>query len=204
MAQELVRHPLRIAHLRDRHRKGIPNLYSFAGIVLAALMGCTAPQPPSALLDLPVDLPGPTLLDERGQDRQRDGRKDASLQLTAEGYAFLRSERFDEAMSKFQKAISLSSTNPFAYYFFGETRFLRQEYGQSLSLLERAEVLLRDDPVWLARVYVLRGKNDEALTRYEAAAQEYRQALAQDPANQEAQEGLKRLSDPKIKRPPAK
>ena len=114
--------------------------------------------------------------------------------MTAEGYAFLRSERVGEAMAKFQKAIALSSTNAYAYYFFGEARFLRREYGQSLSLLDRAELMLPDDSLWLSRIYALRGQNAEALARYGEAVQAYRQALDRDPGNQEAQEGLNRLS----------
>lgn len=96
-------------------------------------------------------------------------------------------------MSKLQKAISLSASNAYAYYYFGEVRYQKQEYHQSLPLLERAELFFRSDPVWLSRVYVLRGKNYEALSRYEEAKAEYQRALAQDPHNPEAQAGVERL-----------
>ena len=156
-------------------------------------MGCTPPQRSVTPEELPLK---PLLGTAQPADPGQAGLQAASLQLTEEGREHLRSGRLDEAMSTFQKAISLSSSNPYAYYYLGETRYLRQEYQQSLPLLERAELFLLADPIWLSKVHVLRGKNYEALSRYEEAKGQYQQALAEDPRNPDAQEGIERLSNP--------
>ena len=156
-------------------------------------MGCTPPQRSVTPEELPLK---PLLGTAQPADPGQAGLQAASLQLTEEGREHLRSGRLDEAMSTFQKAISLSSSNPYAYYYLGETRYLRQEYQQSLPLLERAELFLLADPIWLSKVHVLRGKNYEALSRYEEAKGQYQQALAEDPRNADAQEGIERLSNP--------
>lgn len=169
-------------------RVGSHLLLGILGLSLTVVAGCADSQRQENTFGVP-DLP---FSDSFGE-LPRDGRREASLQLTAEGYTLLRSGNLDESISRFQKAISLSPTNPFTYYFFGEARYLKKEYEQSLALLERAEMLLQDDPVWLSRVYVLRGRDFEALAWEEDAAHAYLKALAQDPGNQEAAGGLARL-----------
>ncbi|MCI0526189.1 MAG: tetratricopeptide repeat protein [Nitrospira sp.] len=128
-------------------------------------------------------------------DLEQSGRQAASFKLTEEGRDYLRSGRLDEARSKFEKAISLSSSNPYAYFYLGEVRYLKQEYKKSLPLLERAELFLLRDTVWLSRVHVLRGKNYEGLSLFDEARDQYQQALAEDPNNPEAQEGIQRLQN---------
>ncbi len=157
--------------------------------LLLVVVGCVDTQ----RLSVPSDPQSPPAPEQFGQ--QPDGRNEASLQLTAEGYAYLRSEKLGEAMSKFQKAIALSSSNPYAYYFFGEARYLRKEFDQSLSLLERAELLLRDKPIWLSRIYALRGRDYEALSRRQEAKEAYQRALKEDQQNLDAQVGLDRLAE---------
>ncbi len=108
----------------------------------------------------------------------------------------MRMGRLDEALSKFQKAISLSSTNPYAYYYFAEVRYLRREFHQSIPLLDRAAILLSGEPAWTSRVHLLRGKNYESLFRFEEARAEYKLALHADPKNAEARDAVRRLRDP--------
>jgi len=168
----------------------LARLYPFAMVFLLLGSGCTPIHETVRLKDPPLK---PLAGTEQSTDMAKRGREGASLQFTSEGREHLRSGRLEQAMSKFQKAISLSSANPYAYYYFGETRYLKEEHQQSLSLLERAELLLLSDPIWLSRVYVLRGKNYEALSRYEEAKGQFQQALAKDPNNVEAQESMDRL-----------
>jgi tetratricopeptide (TPR) repeat protein len=171
--------------------KGWYRLFSLA-VLLLLWAGCTPSQwsvnsdePPLKPVSAPSQQP----------DLEQSGRQTASFKLTEEGRDYLRSGRLDEARSKFEKAISLSSSNPYAYFYLGEVRYLKQEYRKSLPLLERAELFLINDSVWLSRVHVLRGKNYEALSLYDEARGHYQQALAEDPDNPEAQEGMLRLQD---------
>jgi tetratricopeptide (TPR) repeat protein len=174
------------------HRTGCIRWYLSIAVLLQVCLGCTPYYSSVDRDELPLK-PLPSM--GGAGDIGLAGRQGASLQLTVEGREQLRSGRLDEAISKFQKAISLSSSNPYAYYFFGEARYLKQEYEQSLSLLERAEQYSVDDPVWLARVHVLRGKNYEALSHYEEAKDNYQEALDNDPYNPEAKEGIHRLQE---------
>jgi tetratricopeptide (TPR) repeat protein len=170
-------------------------LYPCLAILLLLGTGCLPSQRAVPPEELPLK---PLSDDDTGQPAslEHEGQQAASLQLTQEGREYLRSGRLEEAMSKFQKAISLSISNPYAYYYLGEARYRRQEYHQSLPLLDKAELLFLRDSVWLSRVHALRGKNYEALSRFEEARGQYRQALAEDPNNPEAQEGIERLQNP--------
>jgi tetratricopeptide (TPR) repeat protein len=134
-------------------------------------------------------------------DSSQTGQQEASLQLTDEGRQLLDEGRFDEAASVFQKAISLYPNNPYAYYYLGQSRYLKKDYARSLAPLRQAELYLSGDPVWLARVYALRGQIDEALSQPDDARNQYQKALAFDPGNSEAREGLERIQS---LTPPAK
>jgi tetratricopeptide (TPR) repeat protein len=167
-------------------------LYLYSAFLFLFVAGC-APAPRVSPEEIPLKLPaGP------GQPAspEQEGRQAASLQLTQEGREYLHSSQLEEAMSKFQKAISLSSSNPYAYYYLAEARYRQQEYPQSLPLLDRAELFFLSNSVWLSKVHVLRGKNYEALSRFEEAKGQYQQALAEDSDNPEASEGIQRLQNP--------
>jgi tetratricopeptide (TPR) repeat protein len=171
-------------------------LFLSLAVLLLLGTGCMPSQQSLSPDELPLK---PPQADRSGpgpqDDLEQSGRQAASFKLTQEGREYLRAGRLDEARSKFEKAIALSSSNPYAYYYLGEARYLKQEYQKSLPLLERAELFLFKDSVWLSRVYVLRGKNYEGLSRFDEARGQYRQALAEDPNNPEAQEGIQRLQN---------
>ncbi|MBI3597730.1 MAG: tetratricopeptide repeat protein [Nitrospirae bacterium] len=131
----------------------------------------------------------------RTTDPSQTGQQEASLQLTDEGRQLLASGRLDEAVSVFQKAISLYPSNPYAYYYLGQARYLKRDYAQSLAPLRQAELYLSDNPAWLARVYALRGQIDEALSQLNEARNQYQKALSFDPRNPEAREGLDRIQN---------
>lgn len=129
-------------------------------------------------------------------DPSQAGQQEASLQLTDEGRRLLAEGRFDEAASVFQKAISLHPNNPYAYYYLGQSRYLKKDYARSLAPLRQAELYLSGDSVWLARVYALRGQIDEALLQPDDARGQYQKALTFDPRNSDARDGLERIQSP--------
>ena len=161
-------------------------------LILASLLtlsGCVSyPQaPPGAEPTLePIEAGLP-------MDPGRTGQQGASIQLTEQGRRQITSGRIDEAISTFQQAISLYPRNPYAYYYLGQSRYLRQEYPQSLAPLERAELFFLGNRIWLSRVYTLRGQTYEALSRFEEAGTQYRQALDFNRRNSEARDGLNRI-----------
>jgi tetratricopeptide (TPR) repeat protein len=115
----------------------------------------------------------------------------ASLHLTEKGKGELEHGELKKAMDRFEKAIGLDAQNSTAYYFFAEARYQQKEYRQSLALLERAEGLLPGNPEWLVKVYLLQGRNYEALGNKSEAAKKYQKALEIDPGQPEALERLK-------------
>jgi len=129
-----------------------------------------------------------------GSDRST-GRQQASIELTDRGRQLLESGQWNESISVFQKAISLFPSNPYPYYYLAKTRYMQQEYPKALPLLGQAERLLGGDSIWLSRVYVLRGKTYEALSHFDEAKNQYRQALFKDPGNPDAQEGVERMNN---------
>jgi tetratricopeptide (TPR) repeat protein len=129
-----------------------------------------------------------------GSDRST-GRQQASIELTDRGRQLLETGRWEEATSVFQKAISLFPSNPYPYYYLAKARYMQQEYSKVLPFLGQAERFFGGDPIWLSRVYVLRGRTYEALSRFDEAKDQYRQALSRDPGNPTAQEGIERINN---------
>jgi tetratricopeptide (TPR) repeat protein len=157
--------------------------------VLFLVSGCV----PAA--ESPPGEPALKPITNRTTDPSQTGQQEASLQLTDQGRQLLASGRWDEAGSVFQKAISLYPNNPYAYYYLGEARYFKKDYAQALAPLRQAELYLSDDPAWLARIYALRGRIDEALLKPDDARRQYQKALAFDSRNLDAREGLDRIQN---------
>jgi tetratricopeptide (TPR) repeat protein len=130
-----------------------------------------------------------------GSDRSTNGRQQASIELTNRGRQMLEAGRLDEATSVFQKSISLFPSNPYPYYYFAKARYMQQEYPKALPFLGQAERFFEGDPIWLSRVYILRGMTYEALSRFDEAKGQYLHAQSKDPDNPAAQEGIERLNN---------
>ncbi|MBI1821226.1 MAG: tetratricopeptide repeat protein [Nitrospirae bacterium] len=166
-----------------------------AVLILAASVflysGC-APlrhETPSPPLSFPP--PAPPLSGEEGGSESETPRRMASLHLTEKGKSELEHGDLKKAMDRFEKAIGLDAQNSAAYYFFAEARFKQKEHYQSLTLLDRAEQMLNQQPDWLVKVYLLQGKNWEALGNKREAVKKYQKVLAIDPSQPEALERLK-------------
>lgn len=114
----------------------------------------------------------------------------ASLRLAEQGRRLLQAEQFAKGLSKLEKAIALDSRNRYAYYFLAEAHYHLAHHQQSLNFLEIVEPLMSDEPLWLARVYALQGENYRALGFFERADKKYIGALALDPSNRIALDGL--------------
>lgn len=131
----------------------------------------------------------------REVDFAKTGQQLASLELTERGRQILSEGKIDQSISLFQKAISLDPRNPYAYYYFGQARFMKKEYEQILTPLDQARIYFLKERGWLSKVHTLRGKTFEALLRPDEARAEFKMAIKLDRRNFEAREGLKRLGN---------
>jgi len=165
---------------------GRPWLAITAALLLLA--GCIGPSGEPSSGEPPLNP-----ITGRMTDPGQTGQQEASLQLTEEGRELLTSGRLDEAASVFQKAISLYPSNPYAYYYLAQARYLKRDYVQSLTPLRQAELYLSGDPTWLSRVYALRGQIFEGRSQIDEARGQYQKALSLDSRNADAREGLDRI-----------
>ncbi|MBI2986935.1 MAG: tetratricopeptide repeat protein [Deltaproteobacteria bacterium] len=117
----------------------------------------------------------------------------ASLRLTEEGRKLIESGDYAKALARLEKTISIDSTNPYGYYYLGQTHFHLGRYQESLNFLDVAESLLANEPFWLAEVFALKGENFRALGFLQKADSSYAQALRLNPGNRLATEGLNNL-----------
>jgi tetratricopeptide (TPR) repeat protein len=139
----------------------------------------------------PLSFPPPATGGEGSSPKEDSPRRMASLHLTEKGKGELEQGELKKAMDRFEKAIGLDAGNGAAYYYFAEARFRQNEFQQSLTLLNRAEVLVAGDSGWLVRVYLLQGKIYEAEGQRSEAIKRYQKVLAINPDNPEAIKRLK-------------
>jgi len=114
----------------------------------------------------------------------------ASLRLAEEGRKLLEAGEFQKALTQLEKAISLDSGNPYAYYYLAQAHHQLSQYRQSLGFLDIVEAAFSQEPLWLARVYALEGENYRALGFFDLADRKYLKALALVPSHRVALEGL--------------
>lgn len=114
----------------------------------------------------------------------------ASLRIAEEGRMLLQVRQYEKGLSRLEKAIAVDSRNRHAYYYLAEAHYRLAHHQQSLNFLEIIEPSLADEPKWLARIYALEGENLRALGFFERADRKFVQALALDPFNRVALEGL--------------
>jgi tetratricopeptide (TPR) repeat protein len=142
----------------------------------------------------PLSFPPPTPPSTGGESggmKEETPRRMASLHLTEKGKGELEQGELKKAMDRFEKAIGLDAKNSAAYYFFAEARFRQKEYQQSLTLLDRAEQLMTSDSDWLIKVYLLQGKNFEAMGNKKEAIKKYQKVLVLNSSQPEALDRLK-------------
>ena len=117
----------------------------------------------------------------------------ASAQWVEEASGAIDVGDYDRATALLERAISVEPNNGRAFYYYGVAMGERGRSGSALSLLQKAEILLRGDARALGDVYARMGTNLERLGRREEAVRRYEQALAQDPTNALARRRLEAL-----------
>lgn len=159
---------------------------------LILIIGCASVREVST--PPPLSFPPPAQPPSGGENgglKEESPRRMASLHLTEKGKGELEQGELKKAMDRFEKAIGLDAKNAAAYYFFAEARFRQKEYQQSLTLLDRAEQLMTNDSDWLIKVYLLQGKNYEAMGNKKEAVKKYQRVLVLNSSQPEALEHLK-------------
>lgn len=117
----------------------------------------------------------------------------ASAQWVDEAVQAIGAGDYDRATGLLERAISVEPNNGKAFYYYGLARGERGETRAALTLLRKAEILLRGERQALGDVYAQMGRNLERLGRRAEAIQRYEQALAQDPNHALARRRLQEL-----------
>lgn len=117
-------------------------------------------------------------------------RRKASLKLTDEGFRESRGGMYVGAMKKFEQAIDIDPTNPFAYFHYGIARLNNKEYQQSIALLDEASEKFGRNERWLSRIYTYKGLSYKGLKDFESSRECFRKAIELDPKNEDARLNL--------------
>ena len=120
-------------------------------------------------------------------------RRAASLRLTDEGRKLLDLGEYQKALHHLEKTIAIDSENPYSYYYLGLVHHHMANHQASINFLDIAESRLSQEPLWLARVFALKGKNFQVQGALKEADASYAQALKLDPYNRAAFEALTRI-----------
>jgi tetratricopeptide (TPR) repeat protein len=117
----------------------------------------------------------------------------ASAQWVDEAIHAIEIRNYDRATALLERAISVEPNNGRAFYYYGLAMGERGDTRAALTLLRKAEILLRGNRQALGNVYTQMGMNLERLGHREEAIQRYEQALAQDPTHALARRRLQEL-----------
>jgi hypothetical protein len=124
-----------------------------------------------------------------------------SLRLTEQARQDISNGRAGEAIQALTSALSIDSSNPYAYFYLGRAYLLKKDYHQTLTFLQRAEIGFASDPTWLGEALSFEGVCDEQSGQTAQAAAAYRRALDSSPYNLMARTGYVRLAPPPITPP---
>jgi len=117
----------------------------------------------------------------------------ASAQWVEEGISAIDAGDYQRAAAVLERAISVEPNNGRAFYYYGLAMGEGGNPSNAITLLRKAEILLRGDRQGLGDVYAQMGVNLERLGRQPEAIQRYQQALAQNPDQTLAQRRLQAL-----------
>ena len=119
----------------------------------------------------------------------------AALRLIEDGREQMRRGRFDLALDRFERSVTIDPTNAYGYYFLAQLHYRNKDYDQAIAFANRAVVLsARLDRSWLSRSFTLQGTVFEEVGRFPDARKAYQKAVQADPGNLVAQTGLARLT----------
>jgi hypothetical protein len=119
-----------------------------------------------------------------------------SLRLTEQARMDISNGKAGEAIAALTGALSIDSSNPYAYFYLGRAYLLKKDYHQTLTFLQRAEIGFASDPTWLGEALSFEGVCDEESGQTAQAAAAYRRALDSSPYNLMARTGYVRLAPP--------
>ena len=91
---------------------------------------------------------------------------------------------------KYEKAIDVDPTNPFAYFHYGVARSGVKQYDQSFVMLEEASDKFGENKKWQSQILTYRGLNHKALKEYDKARDCFKDALKLDRNNEKARGAL--------------
>ncbi len=100
----------------------------------------------------------------------------------------------DEAIRSLSRALSIDPTNPYVYFYLGRAYFMKKNYAQALTFLQRAEIGFSSDPAWMSETRGFEGAAYEESGRLAEAQVAYKHALESAPNNRIALTGYGRLA----------
>ena len=176
-------------------------------VIIAVLWGCAPqavqqppPQPPRAGSPGGVPPPKSSVKPSPAPPKAAPPRETppspsmvASAQWVDEAVQAIGVGDYERATGLLERAISVEPNNGKAFYYYGFARGERGETRAALTLLRKAEILLRGDRQALSEVYAQMGRNLERLGRREEAILRYEQALTHDPTQALARRRLQEL-----------
>lgn len=119
-------------------------------------------------------------------------KRKASVTLVNKGKTALFGNQYGVASKNLQSAISLDPQNPYAYYYMALLEYRQGQHQQALGHLQMAKINF-EDPKWKSESYVMAGRIEEDLRKWNSAAKEYEAALQQTPDLVPAKDGLSRV-----------
>jgi tetratricopeptide (TPR) repeat protein len=115
--------------------------------------------------------------------------------LIEDGRQQMRDGRYDRALDRFERGVTIDPSNAYGYYCLAQLHFEMKKYDQAVAFASRAAVLsARSDPLLQGRAYGLQGAAYEAVGRYADARAAYLKAVEADPSNLAARVGVARLN----------
>ena len=119
----------------------------------------------------------------------------AALRLIEDGRQQMNQGRYDRALDRIERGVTVDPANAYGYYFLAQLHFQTKKYDQAVAFASRAVVLsARTDRVLMGRSYGLEGAAFEAVGRYPDARKAYEKAVEADPNNLAARVGVARLN----------
>jgi Tfp pilus assembly protein PilF len=120
--------------------------------------------------------------------------RSASLRSVDQARAQMMSGDVDGSIRALSRALSIDSSNPYAYFYLGRAYFVKNNPQQALTFLQRAALGFGSNPAWLGETYGFEGAAYEASGRTSEAAAAYKRALDTAPNNRMARAGYGRVA----------
>ncbi|HLG18966.1 MAG TPA: hypothetical protein VI895_04000 [Bdellovibrionota bacterium] len=127
-------------------------------------------------------------------EHESDPRRAASMRVVEEGRKELTKNLYERAAYHFSRAVEIDSSNPFAYFYLGVTRFRSGQFNQAANLFGRSSDLFDLMNNWRAEALAYRGESLEKTGKIQEAQKAFALALEADASNARAQEGHARLN----------